>query len=86
METSASEKMIASASVDLAEKTARIEKLSSGGPGQTTIRISAVGKGKSQAGTLTLSEEQLIDLLYKAIQAGVVSPGFIGNLREKFEI
>ena len=57
-----------------------------GEAGQAAIRISARKKGGSQAGALTLTEEQLIELLHKASHAGVLSQGFIGKLREKIEI
>jgi hypothetical protein len=86
MNKSAPEKIVASVSVDLADHDARIEKLSTGEAGQATLRISGRQRGKSLAGPLALSEEQLIDLLHKAIHAGVVSHGFIGKLREKIEI
>jgi hypothetical protein len=86
MDNSSPEKIFTSAYVDLADHEARIEKLSSGEDGQATIRLSACEKGKNQAGPLVLSEQQLIELLHKAIHAGVVSQDFIGKLREKIEI
>ena len=39
-----------------------------------------------QVEALTLTEEQLIELLHKASHAGVLSQGFIGKLREKIAI
>lgn len=86
MEKSTQEKIVASVSVHLDDHEARIEKLSSGETGQTAIRLSAWKQGESQAQALTLSEQQLIDLLHKASHAGVLSHGFIGRLREKIEI
>ena len=81
------EKIVSSVSIDMLEQSARIEKLSSpGAGGGVNIRISAQKKGGSRAGPLTLSEEQLIDLLYRASHAGVLSQGFIGKLRAKIEI
>jgi hypothetical protein len=86
MEKSTPEKIVASVSVVMDDNEARIEKLSTGEAGQTAIRISAWKKGENQAQTLTLSEQQLIELLHKASHAGVLSHGFIGRLREKIEI
>lgn len=86
MNKSASDKVVASASVDITDHEAWIEKFSTGEAGQATIRIFARKKGKSLAEPPVLSEEQLIELLHKAIHAGVVSNGFIGKLREKIEI
>ena len=86
MNHSPSEKIVATASVNLADHEARIERLSGGEARQATLRLSVFKKGKSLTGPLMLSEEQLIELLHKAIHAGVVSPGFIGKMREKIEI
>jgi hypothetical protein len=86
MEKSTPEKIVASVSVDLGHQDARIEKLSVDEAGQTSIRLSARRKGSRHPEALKLSEEQLIDLLHKATHAGVLSPGFIGKLREKIEI
>jgi hypothetical protein len=86
MEKSSPEKVVASVSVNMHDHEARIEKLVPDGTGQAAIRISALRKGAPQAEALTLSEQQLIDLLHKASHAGVLSQGFIGKLREKIEI
>jgi hypothetical protein len=86
MGNDASEKIVASVSVDFGGKDARIEKLSVGEDGKTAIRILAWTKGGSQAEPLVLSEEQLIELLHKASHAGVLSQDFIGKLKEKIEI
>ena len=86
MDNNTPEKVVASVSVDMHDHEARIEKLAPGEAGQAAIRISASKKGGGQAGALMLSEQQLIDLLHKASHAGVLSPGFIGKLREKIEI
>ncbi|MGD0752881.1 MAG: hypothetical protein ABSA23_15920 [Anaerolineales bacterium] len=83
------EKIVPSVSIDLAEHEARIEKLpanETGNAGQVTLRISSRKKGGGSARPLTLSEEQLIELLYKASVSGVISNSFIGKLREKIEI
>ena len=86
MEKSNPEKIVASVSIDTDDHEARIEKLSTGEAGQAILRISAWKKGGSQAQVLTLSEQQLIELLHKASHAGVLSHGFFGRLREKIEI
>ena len=80
------EKIVASVSVDFGEKDARIEKISVGEDANTVIRILAWKKGGSQAEPLVLSEEQLIEILHKALHAGVLSQDFIGKLKEKIEI
>jgi hypothetical protein len=77
-------KIVASVSVDLAGREARLEKLAAADNGQPDIRIMAAWQG--QAGPLVLTEEQLIELLHKATHAGVLSPGFVGKLRERIEI
>jgi hypothetical protein len=86
MEKNTPEKIVASASVNMHGQDARIEKLSTAESGKENIRISAHKQGTVHAEALTLSEEQLIELLHKASHAGVLSPGFIGKLREKIEI
>jgi hypothetical protein len=86
MEKSTPEKIVASVSVVMDDNEARIEKLSTGEAGQTAIRILVWKKGENQAQTLTLSEQQLIELLHKASHAGVLSHGFLGRLRENIEI
>jgi hypothetical protein len=79
-------KIGASISIDMAGKEARIESNPADGSGQVTLRISGGQKGEVQAGPLTLTEEQLIELLYQASLSGVISKSFIGKLREKIEI
>jgi hypothetical protein len=80
------EKNVASVSIDLAGREGRIESLPAGEAGKVTLRISGRQKGDGADGPLSLSEEQLIELLYKASLGGVISKGFIGKLREKIEI
>jgi hypothetical protein len=86
MKLGTSEKLLATASINLAHYEARLEKISGGEAGKAALRISGVKQGKVFTGPLTLSEAQLIELLHSAIHAGVVSPGFIGKMREKIEI
>jgi len=86
MADSIPEKNVSSVSIELAGQEARIEKLAVGRSGKTALRISGRETGQSEAGPLTLSEEQLIELLYKASRSGVISEDFIGKLRGKIEI
>jgi hypothetical protein len=86
MSDSIPEKIVSSVSIDLAGGAARIEKLLRAETGNVTLRISGGQKGESSAGPLTVSEGQLIELLYKASLSGVLSSSFIGKLREKIEI
>ena len=86
MTDSVPEKIIMSVSIDQAGRAARIEKLLAAGTGQATLRFSGGQTGESNTVPLTLTEEQLIELLYKASLKGVISKDFIGKLREKIEI
>jgi hypothetical protein len=89
MAKSIPEKKVPSVSIDMEDREGRIEKLpavENSKPGQATLRISGRKKGGGSAGSLKLSEEQLIELLYKASLSGVISNNFIGKLREKIEI
>jgi hypothetical protein len=78
--------IVASVTVDLDGLETRLEKISTREAGRTAIQLSSWKKGRSLAGPLELSEEQLIDLLHKASHAGVLSRDFIGKLRAKIEI
>jgi hypothetical protein len=86
MTDSVPEKIVSSVSINLAGRAARIEKLLEAGTGQATLRISGGQTGESTTAPLTLTEEQLIELLYKASLSGVISKDFIGKLRGKIEI
>jgi hypothetical protein len=86
MADSVPEKVVSSVSIELAGQNARIEKLLVSESGKTALRIWSGEKGGSAAGPLTLSEEELIELLYKASLSGVISEDFIGKLRGKIEI
>jgi hypothetical protein len=86
MAKSIPENKVVSVSIDLVEHEARIEKIPAKEGGKVVLRISGRKKGSGSTGALTLSEEQLIELLYKASVSGVMSNDFIGKLREKIEI
>jgi hypothetical protein len=84
MKDTSPRKIIAAVSIDITGREARLEKLAAAENGPPDIRIMAASQG--QAGPLVLTEEQLIELLHKATHAGVLSPGFVGKLRERIEI
>jgi len=86
MKNSTPRKIVAAVSIDMDGHEARMEKLAPRPDGQADIRIQVVQKGERQTTSLVFSEEQLIELLHQASHAGVLSPGFIGKLREKIEI
>jgi hypothetical protein len=79
-------KIGASVSINLAGQEVRIESIAADESGQVTLQISGWLKGEVQGGPLTLTEGQLIELLYQASLSGVLSKSFIGKLREKIEI
>ena len=79
-------KVVASASTGPKAREARIEKLLTGESGQTVLRLSLLAEGKLLTPPLVITEEELIDLLHKAIHAEVVSLDFVGKLHEEIEI
>jgi hypothetical protein len=86
MKNTSPRKIIASVSLDMEGRSARMEKLLSAESGQPNIRIFATRPTGAPSAPLVISEDQLIELLHKASHAGVLSPGFFGKLREKIEI
>lgn len=64
----------------------RIEEIQVGEGWLLKLRLSSVGAGQQAARPLELSEDELIDLLQKAIRAGILSADFIKNLSAEFEI
>ena len=79
-------KVVASASTGLKGQEARIEKLLSAEKGMEVLRLSVLSDGKPLSRPLVLTEDELIDLLHKAIHAGVLSLDFVGKLHEEIEI
>jgi hypothetical protein len=79
-------KVVASASTGLKGQGARLEKLLSNEEGKKVLRLSALAEGKSLSRPLVLTEDELVDLLHKAIHAGVLSLDFVGKLHEKIKI
>jgi hypothetical protein len=86
MKNTSPRKILASVSLDLAGRSARMEKLLAAEGGHPDIRIHAARPDGAPSAPLVLTEDQLIELLHRASHAGVLSPGFFGKLREKIEI
>jgi len=78
-------KVTISTSVTIENQEIRIEKLLIG-TGLEKIRLSSWSGGEILSRPLVLSEAELLELLHKAIHAGVLPRNFIGKLRERIEI
>ena len=78
-------KVTISTSVTIENQEIRIEKLLIG-TGLEKIRLSSWSGGEILSTPLVLSEAELLELLHKAIHAGVLPRNFIGKLRERIEI
>jgi hypothetical protein len=74
-----------SAFIKIDGQDTNIEKLHRG-TGEEKIRLSSWDGEKVNSLSLILSEEELIDLLHKAIHSGALPRNFIGKLRERIEI
>ncbi len=72
--------------IHLGDTEGKIEKLPFKGAQPEKIRISCSGKDQSRSLPLDLTEEELVDLLYQAIRAGILSPEFLNKLHSEFEI
>jgi hypothetical protein len=86
MKKSDAEKVIATASLELAEHEARLEKLLADPARGEELRFSAWRQGQLLNEPLVLEESELVTLMHQAIQKGVLSQDFIGKLRERIEI
>ncbi len=75
-----------SVSIHLDAMEGRIEEIHPGEGWLLKLRVAAWDRDQSLAHPLELSEEELIDLLQKAIRAGILSPDFVKNLSAEFEI
>ena len=64
----------------------RIERLGTNGTLPGSIRLSGWKNDQPLPGPLELSEKEFIELIHQAIHAGVLSPDFLGKLRERIEI
>lgn len=69
--------ILRSITIDLNGSQARIEKFISKENEPAKIRISS---------PVEISENELVDLLQKAIRAGILSPEFVQNLHSDIEI
>lgn len=69
--------ILRSITIDLNGSQAKIEKLISKENEPAKIRISS---------PMEISENELVDLLQKAIRAGILSPEFVQNLHSDIEI
>ena len=78
--------VIATASVELANQEARLEKLLADPARGEEIRFSAWRQGQLLNEPLVLDESDLLALVHQAIHKGVLSQDFIGKLRERIEI
>ena len=74
-----------STSITIENQEIRIEKLLIGTELEK-IRLSFWSGGEILSRPLVLSEAELLELLHKAIHAGVLPRNFIGKLRERIEI
>jgi hypothetical protein len=78
-------KSLVSTSIKINDQDILIEKLQLE-TGDEKIRLSSSIWKKAVSPPLILSELELLDLLNKAIHAGVLPRNFIGKLRERIEI
>jgi len=79
-------KKLASASINLGNEVGKIERLPINEDGQAQIRFSLWSQGKMLHRPLSLTEKELVALLQAAIQEGILSRGFIGELHAIIEI
>ena len=86
MKGPAGEKKLASASISLGNEVGKIERLPINEDGQGQIRFSIWRQGKLLQRPLSLTEKELVALLQDAIQEGILSRGFIGELHSVTEI
>jgi hypothetical protein len=75
-----------SVEIHTGDSESRIEQVHTVASGIHRIRFSCSRGGHPQAGSVELTEKELVTLLAQAIRAGVVSPDFIRNLKAEFEI
>ncbi len=86
MDDNGNHKKISFVSIDMGELEGRIEKLLGKENEQSKIRISCWSQDRLGYRPLVLSEKELINLLQKAIRAGILSTEFLEDLRSEFEI
>ena len=86
MNPSGETQVIATASLELVENEARLERLQAGPAGGEALRFSAWSHGELLKAPLLMEESELVALLHLAVQRGVLSQGFVSRLRERIEI
>lgn len=79
-------KLYSAVTIEPGNSEGRIEKLLTADPEQAKIRISCWSQGHLQSGPLDISEKDFVTLIYRAVRAGILSPEFLNNLHEEFEI
>jgi hypothetical protein len=72
--------------IRLEDSEGRMEKLPPQGSQPARIRISGWSLDQQHARPLDVSEKELVQLLQKAIRAGILSSDFIKSLHAEFEI
>jgi hypothetical protein len=78
--------ILRSVTIDLDGSEARIEKLISKDNEPVKIRISYWYQDRIHSGPMEISETDLVNLLQKAIRAGILTSEFINNLHSDIEI
>ena len=79
-------KKLRSVTIHLGTSDGKIEEIPSIENGPVKIRISGWAQAKAVSIPLDLDEKELIDLLQKAVRAGILSPDFAKELSSEFEI
>ncbi len=85
MDSQENAKVTTSSFVKFEDQEIRVEKLICE-DGRGKIRFSARYGKEKYSDPIILSETDLLELLHKAINAGVLPRNFLGQLRERMEI
>ena len=79
-------KKMRTVSIHIGNLLGKMEEIPSAENEPVKIRISGWNKVKVASQPLDLDEKELIDLLQKAVRAGILSPDFVKDLSSEFEI
>lgn len=80
-------KKMRTVSIHIGNLLGKMEEIPSTENGPVKIRISGWNRAKAdEALPLDLGENELIELLQKAVRAGILSPDFVKDLSSEFEI
>ncbi len=79
-------KKLRSVTIHIGNSLGKIEEIPSAENGPVKIRISSWNQAKPATLPLDLDEKELIELLQKAVRAGILSPDFVKDLSSEFEI